>query len=486
MIIEIDTYLKIKKAKKNSYADLIEKLTFKNPDYYRALRLISQGAIGREALPSKKIRCFIQKNNELWIPRGTGKLARNIAKENNELVKIVDNRTIGHQIDFNLPFRGNFKQFEIYQSQMITDIKKTLFGTYVCPTGGGKTLVALGLIAKIKKSTIVIVDKRDLLVQWIAELKEKCTGKFTIGQYGCGKKKWGDVTVAMTQTLRNLKNVKEIKKKFGIMFIEECHKSSAPTFIIAGTLFSSKYQIGLSATPKRKDQKEFIYQQYIGPIRMTISDDLVMQQGRILPVKSIIHDSGYELDYETIGEDITFYSLENLTDDNRNMRIIYEVEKDLKNGYIPIVFSNRVQHCKFLYHELKNKGYKVGLIIGAIKGEDRDRYKELMKDGYLDILVANVSICGTGLDIPILSSAHVTFFTSNELMLKQISGRIRRKFGEQNHALIHYYKDFVYTSFRNKETMKEAKIEHLTFKRAYNSVKRYFKKWNFENVSLAD
>lgn len=120
------------------------------------------------------------------------------------------------------------------------------------------------------------------------------------------------------------------------------------------------------------------------------------------------------------------------------------------------------------------------LFTGKVDKKIRDEMKKRAKQGDVEIIVANPQIMDTGINIPPMSSAHVPFFTSNEVMLKQISGRIRRDDKLKLFAKITYYRDTVFVTERSKKTGQLIQKSATTFTRAYNSVKRLFKKWNFE------
>lgn len=483
MKIILDATIDIYKAKDETYASLMDTFEYQNPDYFRAQRLLENGAIGRTELPPKYERCFEVHDDHLSVGIANLETVVKFGRVHKELIQIIDKRSRGRKIDFSLDLGGKVKYLEPYQTRIIKAAEEHVTCCASGPTGSGKTLTGIGFIAKHKMSTLILVDRRDLLVQWVSDIEENAVGNFTIGQIGDKKKKWGDVTVAMVQSLKNLsaEEREKVKRDFGIMLVDEVHKASAPTFTVGTTMFSTYYKIGLSATPKRKDKKEFIFKNYIGEVKIEVDDQEVIDEGRIVPVQVKFVDTGYRLDYDEIGRDITRFPVEALSDDERNQRIIYEVERDLELGFMPIVFSNRVVHCNHIFGQLKSRGWKVALLTGKVDKRIRDEMKDRAKRGELEILVANPQIMDTGINIPPLSSAHIPFFTSNEVMLKQISGRIRRSYEGKEFAKMVYYRDDIYIKERDKRTGDMIETRSETFKRAYASVRRLFKKWGFQD-----
>ena len=63
--------------------------------------------------------------------------------------------------------------------------------------------------------------------------------------------------------------------------------------------------------------------------------------------------------------------------------------------------------------------------------------------------------------------------------MKQISGRVRRGFGEKIYGKIVYYRDDVFTVEKDKRTRELVKAPVKTFKDTYRDVLGYFRKWGF-------
>jgi superfamily II DNA or RNA helicase len=488
MKVILSNYLRIQKSssKEETLDEIRDRLTFKNPDYHREKALVEAGAVGRYTLPEKYIKCFVDTNDELLVPRGIGKQLREWAKELGELYFVVDQRSDGHAIDFHLPFRGSFREFEKYQTRIIDGAIEDKFGVYICITGGGKTITGMGLIDRLKRSTLILVDRKFLLKQWKSDIESMATGRYELTLYtgGVKKKKFSDITIATTQTLARMKEAEREKfmNHFGCVLVDEVHKASAPTFTSGVSIFNSRYVIGMSANDKRKDRKEFIYQKYIGPVRHRVDDAEVEEAGRIVPVKYQFVETGYSLDYNSIEQDITRLPVEMLSDENRNELIIRNVMQEVEEGWVPLVFSNRVIHCSYLAKEFKKRGLRVGLMVGKVDEKVRDMYKDMMLNGKLDLLVANPQIMDTGINIPPLSSAHVTHYTSNEVFLKQAPGRVRRTFGNKEFAKLTIYVDSIYTEEKNKRTMQMEKKPVETFINGYRKMRKIFKRYNYQEL----
>ncbi len=79
------------------------------------------------------------------------------------------------------------------------------FGTLSAPTGSGKTVMGLYLIAHRRQPTLIIVHTKDLALQWVERIQQflKISNQ-DIGLIGGGKKQIGRlVTVALVQSFTN-------------------------------------------------------------------------------------------------------------------------------------------------------------------------------------------------------------------------------------------------------------------------------------------
>lgn len=481
MRIVYDNYIRIYKSKDETIEALQELLTFKNPAHGYALARQKQGKFLPE-MPPKYLRCFEVYDDHIGLPTGFNlNIIKHLARNNKELIQIIDNRSVGHEIDFKLSTDGHFRGFEDYQERIIQNAINKPNSVTSSPTGSGKTVSAFGIIEQLKMSTIVLVNRKDLVEQWIEEIGAMCSGEFTIGQFGAGKKKLGDIVIATVQTLTrlNLKSQEDLKNRFGLVIVDEVHLASAPTFTKASSMFSSKYKIGLSATPYRKDKKEFMFKTYIGPVTLKIDDSEVEETGRIVPMKYEFIDTGYSLDYDDIENDLDRLPQTMLSDYDRTKFVVECVLRDIEMGFVPLVISNRVPHLKNIHKLLQESGLKSGLIIGAVGPNERKEIRHEMKAGNYDVLVANEKIFGTGMNIPILSSVHICFYTNNKTLLKQISGRVRRSYAGKTYAKVVYYRDDIYTLETNKRTLEGVKLPVSSVERTYTNVLNYFLKWGF-------
>jgi len=147
--------------------------------------------------------------------------------------------------------------------------------------GGGKSYLAMFLINKLKKKTLIIVPNEYLLKQWV-DLLSRFFPTSKIGQYYGKVKEEGDIIVGIINslvsdeftfkwyeyefTIDKKGKEKRIKKKyektisskdfhseFDFIILDESHIYCTESFKKIYNVFQSTYMLGLSATPNERD-----------------------------------------------------------------------------------------------------------------------------------------------------------------------------------------------------------------------------------------
>ena len=127
----------------------------------------------------------------------------------------------------------------------------------------------VGMIAKRKVNTLILVHSRQLLAQWQERL-HSFLPEAEIGVIHGGKKKpTGIIDIATYQSLINKKEntVSPIVQDYGHVIVDECHHISVPRFEMVLSEVRAKYVLGLTATPERQDGHKKIIFMAAGPIR---------------------------------------------------------------------------------------------------------------------------------------------------------------------------------------------------------------------------
>ena len=206
----------------------------------------------------KKFSLFMESPNSLYLPRFYAQDKFGLPKTN----KISNGESI------NINFNGSLRKeqepiVKLYHEEAL----KNGGGLISLKCGGGKTVLSLYIIHMLKVKTIVVVHKDFLMTQWRDRIKQFLPnariGKIQQNTIDIENK---DIVLAMVQSLSMKEYDNDIFSCFGLSIFDECHHLGAEIFHKSMKKVSSKYMLGLSATPNRKDGLRKVFEWYIGPM----------------------------------------------------------------------------------------------------------------------------------------------------------------------------------------------------------------------------
>jgi superfamily II DNA or RNA helicase len=121
------------------------------------------------------ISCADVSDDWLGLPRGCEDALVGFFEENSVGIKIEDKTNHGHAID--VSFSGTLRpEQEAAVSQLMSYDNGILSGT----TAFGKTVAAIGLIARRKVNTLILVHNKALAKQWQTKFCEFMTINYTL------------------------------------------------------------------------------------------------------------------------------------------------------------------------------------------------------------------------------------------------------------------------------------------------------------------
>ena len=227
-------------------------------------------------------------------------------------------------------------------------------GIITVSCGQGKTYMSINISTLINQKTLIIVHTSVLLDQWMDRIKYFIpNAKIGIIQ---GKKfdiENKDYVIAMLQTIIRSKSEEDFKS-FGLTIYDEAHHMAAPSFSKAFPIVSSKYNLGLSATPKRSDNLQNIFYWNIGPTSFeSFTND------KFAIVKNInFTDDNYVEKYNWMGSiDLHKLHLQIIDNDFRNEIIIKQLVNLSKKGRQILVLSKLINHLRTLKTNFCKKKY---------------------------------------------------------------------------------------------------------------------------------
>ncbi|NNF99025.1 MAG: DEAD/DEAH box helicase [Desulfobacteraceae bacterium] len=412
---------------------LMEKLKIPNPKWLENERM------GRWNRGVPKILRFYDTAGKkgLWIPRGYIRQLILLARKQNLEYTIDDRRRLLPSIALN--FYGRLKPF---QHDAVETMGAKEFGTLSAPTGCGKTVIALQMIAKRAQPAIVVVHTKDLAFQWVDRINEFLRiPKSDVGIIGAGKKRVGNqITVALVQSL--YKCAEEISEYFGHIVVDECHRTPSRTFTEAVSEFDCKYMLGLSATPWRRDRLSKLIFWHLGDVHHEIDRSKMVAFGHILQAEVIERVTTFKPYYDPVNEYSKMLS-ELTSDDDRNMLIAADVSGvSSENTGICLVLSDRKKHCETIQFLLKYKfGVEAELLTGDLSTAQRQQVIDRLNLGEVKVLVATGQLIGEGFDCSDLSTLFLSTPIRFSGRLLQYLGRILRPGEKAKRARVYDYID---------------------------------------------
>ena len=367
--------------------------------------------MGRWNRGTPKILKFYHKSRygHLYLPRGYMRQLVLMCRQHGEKTIIEDKRRLLNEVD--MAFRGDLKPFQI---QAVETMAKKDFGTLSAPTGSGKTIMALAMMALRHQPTLVVVHTRELATQWLERISSFMNiSADDVGFIGGGKKTIGrKITVAMVQSL--YKCAREVSAAVGHLVVDECHRAPSRTFTEAVKVFDSKYMLGLSATPWRRDKLSKLIYWFLGDVHHEVQKSGLVAQGHLLDLEVIFRPTDFKP-----------YS-----DDGRNRLIVEDIAQEVRramSGNAFLVISDRKQHCMALQFLLKHRHHiPAELLTGDLPMEQRKKIIAGLEQGDVRVLIATGQLIGEGFDCPNLSVLFLTTPVRFSGRVIQYLGRILR------------------------------------------------------------
>jgi len=384
----------------------------------------------------QKYKLYIEKDDDIYLPKQYGIEKFGIPKTL---------RNVEQTSDTYWEFRGKLRdiQIEVVNSFLKPEPHD---GILSLQTGGGKTVCGLWIASQLKLPTIILVHNTFLKDQWISRIKDFLPNA-RIGQIqgeiiDVNEK---DIIVCMLQSISLKEYPQETFTKIGFIIVDECHHIASEAFSKSLPKLTSKYMLGLSATPERKDKLMYVINWFLGPLLYKsstedkIDSDVKVEYFEYEPenpeFNSIIYNSNGVMFTSLMINKVVEY-------EPRNIFIKNILEDLFLENRTMLVLTDRVEHTEKLFQLLSpNIQENTGILHSKLKQDQREILMKTKK-----ILIATYSMCKEGFDVERLNTL---IMATSRPDVDQIVGRILRieKSKRRIHPLII---DIVDPAFRNQ------------------------------------
>ena len=314
---------------------------FQNPEFYKkqSMRLSTMTA-------PRVIACAEDLPEHVGMPRGCQAEVEALLRGHGVALAIADERVGGEPLGFR--FHG---KLTAVQEQAADTLLGHDIGVFVAPPGVGKTVIGTYLVAARSCSTLILVHRRPLLDQWLAQLALFLgIEPNEIGQIGAGKKTGnGKLDVAMIQSLVRKEKVEDLVASYGQVIVDECHHLPAVSFERVLAEAKARYVVGLTATPQRRDGHHPITEMQLGPVRFAIDPKSHAVQ-RPFAHKLVARETGFKASSDEMPIQEMYAAL--AADEERNQLILDDVIRALEERRSPILLTERVDHLEYFAAQL--------------------------------------------------------------------------------------------------------------------------------------
>jgi superfamily II DNA or RNA helicase len=415
------------------------------------------GSISTVCWNKQFCKCNVKKSG-LHFPTGLLGNAVKFFQEKSIAYNIKDERLhVEKNIEYSLSDEFEFRD---YQKEAKDKILMTDRGIIKCATGGGKTAIALSVIAERGViPAIFYVPSQDLLKQTKTEMERFLRHNgvpLKVGIIGGGYKEFGDITVMTIQTavrslggvwkkydeedtlkdktdISDIKNdIKDLIRSSKLITCDEVqHWASETCRIISDGSEMAKYKYGYSATPFRDKGDDILIDGCFGKCVVDISASFLIERDWLVP------------------PDIYFITIKNMLNiKKRSYPEIYKhaiVQNDVRNEVISnmatgllnsdrkniLILCRKIDHGKTLESMIDGSVF----LHGSHTGKVREKHLDKMRAGETSVTIAS-TIFDEGIDVRSLDGLILAGSGKSSTRALQRIGRTLRPFPGKEKAII--------------------------------------------------
>lgn len=394
----------------------------------------------------------------LQFPTGLVDRVKAFYTEHGKTFEVIDKRpakSVGTPRDILSNLKKMNKEPYPYQMEILDVIDKNDRGIIKVATGGGKSLIAALIAAKLGKKTIIYVIGKDLLYQFHDFFK--LVFDEPIGIIGDGKCDIQDINIASIWTIGQAigmdkksilldteddeesvskdkyVNILKMMMDAKVHMIDECHMSACETIQQVFKKAKAEHIYGLSGSPWRDDGADLLIEAVLGKYIVNISASYLIERDflaqalirfRVVPPYPTQIEKVYPSIYKK-------YVVEN---DARNGLVLDGAKTLVAKGYQTLVLFNSLKHGKILY-ELFKQHMKCAILDGSNSKEEREQVKKDLMEHKIDCVLAS-KIFDIGVDIPSLAGLVIACGGKSTVKALQRVGRVIRRYPSKKNAVI--------------------------------------------------
>lgn len=364
--------------------------------------------------------------------------------------EVIDKRA-KPKFKYKIKFTGKLHE---YQEGPCNALLDKGYGILDAPPRSGKTVMLTQLFCKMGLKTLILASQYDYLTQFYeticgSDSQKPLTNVRDIEEFE-GKKICGivekmadfdkyDIALCTYQTFISKKGkerLDEVKKKFGLLLIDEVDQTPATCFSRVVNAFHSKHRIGCTGTTERKDGMHFLLEHIIGPVTAKAEVE------SLTPTVEFIETGvSTTYDYKVLAYAYRFLAKEK----KRNELIVDWVMHDLKMGRSIVIPTMTVDHVKLLTKMINERaGAKVAVGFTASLMKSKDHRKKVIMDARkykTKVIIGIRRMVQRGINVPRWDTLYEVMPISNPPNFRQETARILTPVPGKPEPIIRFFLD---------------------------------------------
>lgn len=304
----------------------------------------------------------------------------------------------------------------------------------VMPTGAGKTKTSIKIIEdriKLGRKVYILVPQEEIFTGWIKDLRLQCLNFGYINSEGIrGQNK--DVYVCMPLSLVNILHLIPESIWPDEIITDENHHCAASSWEKIYNFFPDATRLGLTATPKRTDNKPLDHL-YTDIVQTTTMKQLIKDGNLAKPL--VIAPERYHLEVPIKNGDYDPKKQAELLGDIEIIGNVIDNYSHVFGGLPVLVACSTFEHARKMTEEFQKAGWQWGHIHSNLLKIDRKRMLKKISNGELNGL-CTVGIGIEGMDIPGLYGLIWLRRTLSLTIYLQFNGRVLRPLPGKEHGII--------------------------------------------------
>lgn len=355
----------------------------------------------------------------------------------------IDNYEVKVRHPEPIPFRRRIKMIRKpypYQLEAADVMVKKKRGILKSAPRTGKTVMATEVICRIGAKTLIFGSQLDWLKQFRATFigtKDPETGEWKKEPFTNARPSQIKIcktledfektdiclcTFSQFMSKKSKALLEKVREMFTVVVCDEVHYSPALQTSRILARFNAEYFYGLSGTVERKVTDEIqITHDLVGPIIHETTVDRM--KPRLVPFFTGIKFA----DPKGGQAGMTYFQSKLESSTPRREMLIKEAIRYAKAGHLVLIPLTRVNSILKWTQEINREVERAGFAMpffGGMKKAKRDEVLELARDYKCRILVGNIALLSTGLDIPRASCLFEVAMTANTPKCEQRLSRI--------------------------------------------------------------